>query len=889
MISMNRIAIFCLVLITHCLLPGASRGQDTPGTVKFPVSIDSSDSLFRVQDSSRSQITEAMTSSSSSVNVTTTATFPSTGSIKIDDEIVYYTSKTSSSFGGLIRGSAGTSAAGHVSGARIFAPMLAAHHNVLALAIVAAQTKIGSGSSVPANNAALVGTGEGSSSWQVQPALNGSNFTNLNAANVTQDSTHRFTTDAEKTAWNAKQDALGFTPENVANKDTDNSLAANSDTKYASQKAIKSYVDTGLATKQNSLGFTPAPNTRTVNSHPLSADVTVSKSDVGLGNADNTSDANKPVSTATQTALNLKVTANGAVTGATKTKLTYDAKGLVTAGTDATTADIADSADKRYVTDAQRTVIQNTSGTNTGDQDLSGLVPTTRTVNGHALSANVTVTPGDLNLVIGIDVEAFDADLLAIAGLTPSNDDVLQRKAGAWTNRTPAQLKTDLALVKTDVGLGNVDNTRDADKPVSTATQTALDAKVTANGAITGATKTKLTYDAKGLITAGADATTADVADSSDKRYVTDAQRTVIQNTSGTNSGDQDLSGLAPTTRTVNGHALSANVTVSEADLSFTDITTNDVSTTKHGFVPKAPNDATKYLDGTGNFTVPAGGGGGGGGSGAAIFGDGSDGSLVYDGSTTILGMAPSANVYTLTRDIYASSLTVNTGVTIKTANFRIFCTGTVSITGTIKSDGNSATTVSGGAGTGTGTICASGGNGGPGGSNAAGTTGSTASSSGAGGAGGAGGAATNAGGSGGGATQASNSLHGGVTSVRVLGATGPYTGGGGGGGGGSSAATASGGGGGGGAGNVGLFCATVTVNSGGVISANGGNGANGSGSAGNAGGGGGGGGGAVLIVANTYTNGGTVQALGGNGGTGFNAGSNGVNGSAGSVISIQN
>lgn len=39
------------------------------------------------------------------------------------------------------------------------------------------------------------------------------------------------------------QAALGFTPENVANKDTDGTLAANSDTKYASQKATKTYAD----------------------------------------------------------------------------------------------------------------------------------------------------------------------------------------------------------------------------------------------------------------------------------------------------------------------------------------------------------------------------------------------------------------------------------------------------------------------------------------------------------------------------------------------------------------------------------------------------------------------------------------------------------------------
>jgi hypothetical protein len=49
------------------------------------------------------------------------------------------------------------------------------------------------------------------------------------------------------------------------------------------------------------------PTTRKVNGHALSEDVTVSKGDVGLGNVDNTSDADKPVSTATQTALNGKI------------------------------------------------------------------------------------------------------------------------------------------------------------------------------------------------------------------------------------------------------------------------------------------------------------------------------------------------------------------------------------------------------------------------------------------------------------------------------------------------------------------------------------------------------------------------------------------------------
>lgn len=76
-----------------------------------------------------------------------------------------------------------------------------------------------------------------------------------------------------------------------------------------------------------------------------------------------------------------------------------------------------------------------------------------------------------------------------------------------------------------------------------------IDLKVDENAAIVGATKTKITYDVKGLITAGADATTSDIADTTNKRYVTDAQLVVIGNTSGTNTGDNatnsQYSGLA--------------------------------------------------------------------------------------------------------------------------------------------------------------------------------------------------------------------------------------------------------------------------------------------------------------------------------------------------------
>lgn len=95
--------------------------------------------------------------------------------------------------------------------------------------------------------------------------------------------------------------------------------------------------------------------------------------------------------------------------------------------------------------------------------------------------SNITVTQAvDLDTMESdlAGKQPLDTDLTDIASLAPTNDDIMQRKAGAWTNRTPVQVKTDLALTKSDVGLSNVDNTSDANKPVSTAQQTAINAKV---------------------------------------------------------------------------------------------------------------------------------------------------------------------------------------------------------------------------------------------------------------------------------------------------------------------------------------------------------------------------------------------------------------------------
>jgi hypothetical protein len=210
------------------------------------------------------------------------------------------------------------------------------------------------------------------------------------------------------------------------------------------------------------------------------------------------------------------------------------------------------------------------------------------------------------------------SELTAIATIDNATDVLPIVDTSATTTK-----KITLTQVKTSLALNNVDNTSDANKPVSSATQTALDAKqatlvsgtniktinstsilgsgniaissavawggvtgtlsdqtdlqtaldgkVDENAAITGATKTKITYDAKGLVTAGADATTADIADSTNKRYITDAQLVVVGNTSGTNTGDN------ATNSQYSGLAASKEDTANKS----TSVTTDQASNTK--------------------------------------------------------------------------------------------------------------------------------------------------------------------------------------------------------------------------------------------------------------------------------------------------------------------
>lgn len=79
-------------------------------------------------------------------------------------------------------------------------------------------------------------------------------------------------------------------------------------------------------------------------------------------------------------------------------------------------------------------------------------------------------------------------------------------------------------------------------------------------------------------------------------------------------NGSADIKVLASpsdATKFLNGAATPAFAQVKDSDLSLSNITTNDVSVSKHGFAPVLPNNAAVYLDGTGNYTTPPGTGGG--------------------------------------------------------------------------------------------------------------------------------------------------------------------------------------------------------------------------------------------------------------------------------------
>ncbi|MDI1345260.1 MAG: hypothetical protein PSV22_14330 [Pseudolabrys sp.] len=264
--------------------------------------------------------------------------------------------------------------------------------------------------------------------------------------------------------------------------DTDITLAANSDTLLATQKAVKAYVDnlvTGLAWKPAVRVATTANGTFATAFQDGSVvdGVTLVTGDrillknqttatqngiyrVNFGaSPTRTTDADVGAELVNATVFVSEGTANADTqwTCTNNTTITIGSTSIAFAqvsgaGTYSAGTGLSLTGNQFAISDAELLAIAGlTSAADTGfyfngagTAATFALTSLARTLLGGSTNTAMRST---LGVVIGTNVQAWDADLDAIAALAPANDDFIQRKAGAWTNRTVAQVQTDLVAV----------------------------------------------------------------------------------------------------------------------------------------------------------------------------------------------------------------------------------------------------------------------------------------------------------------------------------------------------------------------------------------------------------------------------------------------------------
>jgi hypothetical protein len=319
-------------------------------------------------------------------------------------------------------------------------------------------------------------------------------------------------------------------------------------------------------------------------------DVVLTKSNLGLGNVDNTSDVNKPISSATQTALDLKVdkvTGKGLSTNdyttIEKTKLSGIQDGAevnVNADWNATTGD-AFILNKPTIPSA---VTQTSQLTNNGADGInpfitaldipvagqaSTLVREVKNMTGATLTKGTVVYISGANgnkALVSKALATTDALSSRTFGLLQSNildngtgncvviGDLNGLNTSAFTEGAQLYLSGTVAGTYTEtkilapthlVYVGKVTRSHPTQGQIEVGIQNGYEISEIHDIAINGlADKQLLSYDNATSLWKNKSVTTADIADSTDKRYCTDAQKTIIGNTSGTNTGDQDLTNL---------------------------------------------------------------------------------------------------------------------------------------------------------------------------------------------------------------------------------------------------------------------------------------------------------------------------------------------------------
>lgn len=234
------------------------------------------------------------------------------------------------------------------------------------------------------------------------------------------------------------------------------------------------------------------PETKKIKVSGLKSSLNLTRTDVGLSNVDNTSDANKPVSTATQAALDLKADAADVYTKV-ESDTNFEPKDPNIQ------AHIADLANPHQVTKSQVGLDQ---VDNTSDIDKPISTATQDALNLKEDAANKGAANGYAPLVDGsvpaIYLPSYVDDVIEVASfaLLPNPGEASKvyvtldtHKTYRWSGTTYIEVspsdvnsvngKTGIVVLdKTDIGLDQVDNTSDMDKPVSNAVQSALDGKL---------------------------------------------------------------------------------------------------------------------------------------------------------------------------------------------------------------------------------------------------------------------------------------------------------------------------------------------------------------------------------------------------------------------------
>lgn len=204
-----------------------------------------------------------------------------------------------------------------------------------------------------------------------------------------------------------------------------NAVVSATDTVLGALGKLQKQVSDNLTTLTSHTGSTSNPHS-------------VTKAQVGLGNVDNTSDADKAVLSATKLAT-ARTIASASFDGQANIDISY------TNLTNKPALGTAAAKDVPATGNAGNAQVVMGSDSRLSDA---------RTPTAHSQPwSSITSTPTTL-AGYGITDAADAAPVQSVAG-----------KTGAVT------------LAKADVGLGNVDNTSDASKPISTAVQTALNAK----------------------------------------------------------------------------------------------------------------------------------------------------------------------------------------------------------------------------------------------------------------------------------------------------------------------------------------------------------------------------------------------------------------------------